>query len=398
MKTRTLHLISMHTSPLDQPGNGDAGGMNVYIASLIKAMLEADDNLNVEVFTLSTAHSARYERTEISNRYVVHTVAFDRAEGARKEDLPEHIDEFVQHIQQYAIASPDVVHSHYWLSGLAALKYAPAGVPTVHTMHTTAAVKNEKAGADEPLEPQYRIDGEQQIIDNCSALVVNTPHELEQMVRLYGADPAKIHIIRPGVDTKIFYPVPKSNTSAHTCEILFAGRPQPLKGPHILIEALALLPTDVDVSLRMIGTSANEYEHRLLKRARELGLENKVSIDSALPADQLAAAMRSADIVACPSSSETFGLVALEAQATGTAVVATRVDGLQDAVAKDLTGLLVDSREPAQWASALEKLIRNPALRQELGATGAQRAHSMDWTSAASNTLDLYSNLTKENN
>ena len=137
-------------------------------------------------------------------------------------------------------------------------------------------------------------------------------------------------------------------------------------------------PTDVDVSLRMIGTSANEYEHRLLKRARELGLENKVSIDPALPADQLAAAMRSADIVACPSSSETFGLVALEAQATGTAVVATRVDGLQDAVAKDLTGLLVDSREPAQWASALEKLIRNPALRQELGATGAQRAHSMD--------------------
>lgn len=396
MKTRTLHLISMHTSPLSQPGNGDAGGMNVYIASLVKAMLAADENLHIEVFTLSTEFGALYERTDLSKRCSVHTLAFERAEGAVKEDLPQLIPEFVEHMRRYAVNTPDIVHSHYWLSGLAALQYAPEGVPIVHTMHTTGAVKNDKAGAGEPLEPQQRIDGERRIVDACDALVVNTMHELEQMVRFYSAEASKLHIIRPGVDTEIFYPAVKTNFSDAAGQILFAGRPQPLKGPHILVEALALLPRELNVSLTMVGTSANDYEHRLVARAKALGLGNKVRIVPALPAPELARAMQQADIVACPSSSETFGLVALEAQATGTAVIATRVDGLQDAVADAESGLLVDSREPSAWAAALEYLIRNPDIRQKLGRAGAQRAQTMDWASAASTTLELYSSLTKE--
>ncbi|MEU4206864.1 glycosyltransferase [Rothia terrae] len=396
MKTRNLHLISMHTSPLSQPGNRDAGGMNVYIVSLVKAMLAADENLHIEVFTLSTEFGAIYERTDLSKRCSVHTLAFERAEGAVKEDLPQLIPEFVEHMRRYAVNTPDIVHSHYWLSGLAALQYAPEDVPIVHTMHTTGAVKNDKACAGEPLEPQQRIDGERRIVDACDALVVNTMHELEQMVRFYSADASNLHIIRPGVDTEIFYPAVKTNFSDAAGEILFAGRPQPLKGPHILVEALALLPRELNVSLTMVGTSANDYEHRLVARAKALGLGNKVRIVPALPAPELARAMQQADIVACPSSSETFGLVALEAQATGTAVIATRVDGLQDAVADAESGLLVDSRDPSAWAAALEYLIRNPDIRQKLGRAGAQRAQTMDWASAASTTLELYSSLTKE--
>lgn len=383
----------MHTSPLAQPGNGDAGGMNVYIASLVQAMLTLDQNLQIEIFTLNTAHDADgYQRKQWGERCVVHTLVLEQDRGARKEDLPALIPDFAREMKRRAVATPDVLHSHYWLSGLAASLYAPY-LPWVHTMHTTAAGKNARAGRGELLEPHERLEAEQFITDTCSALVVNTEHEADQMRKYYGAAAKKIHVIQPGVDRDIFYPAPKNNDSRNAAKLLFAGRPQPLKGPHILIEALALVPRQLDVHLTLVGKSHNSYEEQLLQRAQELGLSDKVIIHPAVTAAQLAQLMREADIVACPSSSETFGLVALEAQSTGTPVLATAVDGLRTAVAHRISGMLIDSRDPADWAEAIANLVQNPHLRHELGRAGARRTATMGWEQASRASLDLYASL-----
>ncbi|QRZ62118.1 glycosyltransferase [Rothia sp. ZJ932] len=391
--SRNLHLISMHTSPLSQPGDGDAGGMNVYIASSMKAVLARYSELTLEVFTLDTAKdSPGYRRIDDGPRCTVHVLSLDQARGARKEELPAYIAAFAAEIKARALAPADVVHSHYWLSGMAVRQYAP-DVPWIHTMHTTAAVKNAHAGAGEPLESQERFNGEQRIINDCSALVVNTPLEAQQMVEHYGAAHQKLHVIRPGVDTDIFYPEPKTNHSPTQAQLLFAGRPQPLKGPHIIIEALALLPESLAVTLTMVGKSHSNYEQQLIDRAHQLGIENQVTVLPAMVASDLAQTMRQADIVLCPSSSETFGLVALEAQATGTPVIATDVDGLTDAVKDEETGVLVADRSPAAWAQAIEQLVQDPKKRQRLGRAGANRSVSMSWSAAADKTVKLYNDL-----
>ncbi|MEX3609422.1 glycosyltransferase [Rothia sp. LK2588] len=387
-----LHLISMHTSPVAQPGQGDAGGMNVYIDRSLRAILAHHRHISVEVFTLSTA-PVKAAVQQLSERAVLHTLYLPQAEGASKAQLPRFIDDFAHAVSRAARRRPDVVHSHYWLSGAVALAYAPE-VPLVHTMHTTAAAKDAAAGEGEPREPALRRETEREIASRAAALVVNTEIEAEQMRVFYSAAPEKLHVIAPGVDTGVFSPSPSqpalhagSATSAH---VVFAGRPQPLKGPHLLVEALALLPEDLRVDLEIIGRSGTDYEDRLLDRAGQLGVSDRVVLREPAPPAALAQAFRRADIVACPSSSETFGLVALEAQACGVPVLASDVDGLRTAVADEESGLLVSPRTPQTWAAAMERMIRDPQLRQRLGAQGRTRALSMRWTDTAAALVHTY--------
>ncbi|MDO4898092.1 MAG: glycosyltransferase [Rothia sp. (in: high G+C Gram-positive bacteria)] len=391
-----LHLISMHTSPLAQPGTGDAGGMNVYIDRSLRALLKLYPQLSVEVFTLNTACKGSRSTERISDRAIVHSIYLPEADCAAKEDLPALVPAFAAAIKQESVRRPDVVHAHYWLSGLAALEYA-TNVPLVQTMHTTAAAKNARLGAGEKPEPQVRLTGEQKIIDELASMVVNTDFEANQMVQFYGADPERLAVIAPGVETGIFAPrlaEPAPNAgSATRAHLVFAGRPQPLKGPHILVEALGLLPGDLEVSLDIIGHSGTGYEAQLLARATQLGLGHKVHLLPSMKPRQLASAFRQADIVACPSSSETFGLVALEAQAAGTPVLATKADGLLSAVEDGATGVLVEPRTPAAWAAALEKLIRDPVARARMGAAGTARAQHMRWDDTAHRLFELYSSL-----
>lgn len=393
-----VHLISMHTSPLAQPGSGDAGGMNVYIDRSLRALLARYPQLSVEVFTLVTSPPSRSVE-QISSRALVHFIYLPQAAGAHKNDLPAFVPDFARALAQAARRKPDLIHSHYWLSGMAALEYAPE-TPLVHTMHTTAAGKNARASADESPEPEIRLAGEQKIIDAVTALVVNTETEAADMVAYYGADPQKIRVITPGVDTGIFKPLP-SQPPAHRgsstqARLVFAGRPQPLKGPHLLVEALALLPRDLSVELVMIGKSGTGYEASLLERAEELGLSSEISLVDPLPPRGLAAQLRQADIVACPSSSETFGLVALEAQACGTPVLASKVDGLMSAVEDGATGHLVAPRTAGAWAEAIEALVRNPAERSRLGAAARERTLTMRWADTATALMELYREITKE--
>lgn len=387
----------MHTSPLAQPGSGDAGGMNVYIERSLSALLEANPQLTVEVFTLASSRQ-QAGQTQYHRRATVTALYLPEAEGARKEDLPELVPGFAMAVRALASRPPHVIHSHYWLSGLAALAAYPQ-VPLVHTMHTTAAVKNARLGEGERPEPDVRLRGEQALVSRAAALVVNTEYEADQMRDFYGARQSQLVTIAPGVDLSIFSPSegvhPLHEGQDDAAHLVFAGRPQHLKGPHLLVEALALLPEGLDVSLDIIGTSGTNYEQLIETRAEELGLADRVRLLPSLPAPELAQAFRQADIVACPSSSETFGLVALEASACGTPVLASKVDGLREAVAADLTGLLVDQRTPAAWADAIEQLVKDPHLRHALGTAGAERARSFTWQATAQNFLQLYQTLNR---
>ena len=306
---------------------------------------------------------------------------------------------------EQALHAPDIIHAHYWLSGQAAARaselWSVQGIgfpiPVLFTPHTTAAAKDARRGEGEAPEPEERYHAEQLMSSYASRVVVNTPLEAQQMGEYYGTDAQKLAIIPPGVDTSIFHTIPGvhplNDTSETRCRIVFAGRPQPLKGPHLLVEALALLPDDLQVDVDIIGRSDSDYERRLLARAVELGVGNRVHLKDPVPASELANIFRAADIVASPSSSETFGLVALEAQACGAAVLATDADGLRFAVENHRTGLLVTPRTPQRWAVAIERLVRAPYLRHSLGANAAARARTMGWDQTARKTLEAYAEV-----
>lgn len=390
-----LHIFSMHTSPLAQPGTGDAGGMNVYINRSLRALLTLDPALTVEVFTLRTDGGP--SRTDvIGERAQVHSLALIGATGATKSGLPAFISDFALAVRAQASRMPNVLHSHYWLSGLAARQAYP-DVPLVQTMHTTAAAKNARLGEGESPEPVERYEGEKQLVEQSAVLVVNTNFEAQQMRHYYGTVDQQIRVVTPGVDTSIFYPSPQIsalNTGrADASHLVFAGRPQPLKGPHLLVEALALLPPELQVSLDIIGTSGSTYEQKLLERGRQLNLEHAVRLIPSLSAPSLAEAFRKADIVVCPSSSETFGLIALEAQACAAPVLASKIDGLIEAVSDGITGVLVPERTPQAWAQAIESLVQAPDRRQSLGVAGAERARRMTWEHTASALNHIYRQL-----
>ena len=400
-----VHLFSMHTDPFAQPGSGDAGGMNVYIARSVEAMLAADPALRIEVFTLDFGDGAA-ERSAAPEhpRCRVHYVPVSGTRGAAKNDLPKFTGGFAQAAVEAAQWVPQLIHAHYWLSGVAALNaaahYATAtagsrtNVPVLFTPHTTAAAKDAHRGANEPAEPGYRRAEEGRIIVEANLIIANTPVEADQLQGYYGADPSRLRVITPGVDTSIFCPVAgvhaENEGSDTRSRIVFAGRSQPLKGPHLLVEALGLLPDDLLVELDIIGRSDSDYEQLLLQRAAQLQVADRVHLRPPVPASELAQIFRRADIVASPSSSESFGLVALEAQAAGAAVLASDVDGLRYAVENHVSGLLVAPRTPQHWAVAIERVVRAPRLRLTLGAQAAARARSFSWEATAQKTLAAY--------
>ena len=319
---RTVHVYSMHTDPFAQPGSGDAGGMNVYIAQSVRAMLTINPQLKVEVFTLNRTpqapERAHVEDPEWGSRLVRHYIDVPAAREATKNDLAEYLEDFAQSCVTHAMNVPDVIHAHYWLSGWAAVqaegawsrRLFPGRVPDgaddsgssdgsgehrlstravaiFFTPHTTAAAKDARRGPGEPAEPRIRHSIENRLPAFVDGYIVNTPLEAEELAQSHPSLSGRISIITPGVDTDIFRPFPgvhpDHDTSETRCRIVFAGRPQPLKGPHLLVEALALLPRDLQVELDIIGRSESDYEHRLLDRAAELGLADQVRLKDPVP-------------------------------------------------------------------------------------------------------------------
>ncbi len=407
-------MLSVHTSPLHQPGTGDAGGMNVYIVELARRLAEI--GVEVEVFTRATS-AALPPAVELAPGVLVRHVAAGPYEGLAKEDLPAQLCAFTHGVMQAEASHRpgyyDLVHSHYWLSGhvgwLAAQRW---GVPLVHAMHTMAKVKNAALAAGDSAEPPARVIGESQIVRAADRLVANTDDEARDLLHHYDADPARVAVVRPGVNLDVFRPDgpdgPGGGTRAAARAALglprdafvplFAGRIQPLKAPDVLLRAVALL-LDRDPALRerlvvpVVGGPSGSglaKPEALQKLAARLGIGDVVRFAPPVAQESLARWFRAASVLVMPSYSESFGLVALEAQACGTPVVAAAVGGLPVAVRDGVTGYLVEGHDPADYAAALGRLAADPALSARMGAAAAGHAAGFGWDAAARATADVY--------
>ncbi len=403
---RRVAMISLHTSPLDQPGTGDAGGMNVYVLELARRL--AQRKVEVDVFTRATG-SALPPVADVSDGIRVHHVAAGPYEGLTKQELPAQLCAFAREVLRaeayHAPGYYDLVHSHYWLSGqVGALARDRWGVPLVHTMHTMAKVKNAALADGDTPEPRARVIGEEQVVAAADMLVANTDDEGKQLLDLYDADPGRVEVVHPGVDLATFHDVGMAGARerlglpANGPVITFVGRIQPLKAPDVMLRAVAVLVErrpELRSSLTVAvvgGPSGSGLEHpdSLVRLAEELGISRLVRFVPPVRQQELVDWYAASSLVCVPSYSESFGLVAIEAQATGTPVVAAAVGGLTTAVHDGRSGLLVEGHDPASYAVALERVLFEPGLHQILAAGAATHAQQFGWDRTADSMIEIY--------
>jgi D-inositol-3-phosphate glycosyltransferase len=398
-------MLSVHTSPLDAPGGGDAGGMNVYIVETAKRL--AERGVDVEIFTRATSRR-QPAIVPVSPGVHVRHVTAGPLEALPKGDLPAQLCAFTAGVMRAEVRHEpgwyDVIHSHYWLSGQVGwLARERWGVPLVHSAHTLAKVKNALLAAGDDPEPRSRIIGEEQVVAVADRLVASTDEEADQLVRLYGADPDCVRTIAPGVDLDNFTPGSALaarrrlglSGDAHT--LLYVGRIQPLKAPDVLLRAAAEVAADPEFTGRLqvvvLGAPSGSglaHPHRLRALRDRLGLRDVVSFHPPVPRDVVADYYRAADLTVVPSHTESFGLVALESQACGTPVVAAAVGGLRTAVADDRSGVLVDGHEPRQWAKVISDLLRTPNELDRLRSGARAHALRFSWDRTADGLLAAY--------
>ncbi len=399
---RRIAMFSVHTSPLEQPGTGDAGGMNVYVAEVAKHL--AATGREVEIFTRATTGTLPPHVELVPGVTVTHIPA-GPYEGLSKHDLPGQLCAFTAGVLRVGAARPeghfDLVHSHYWLSGqvgwLASERWR---VPLVHTMHTMARVKNAALAAGDTPEPPGREIGEAQVVEAADRLVANTAEEARQLVDLYAADPARVSVVPPGVDLGTFTPGDRAAARAavglpgDAQVLLFVGRIQPLKAPDLLIRAARqLLDRSPGRPLLVVvigGPSGTGLDHpeSLAELAADLGMAQQVRFVKPVERRRLADFYRAADLVAVPSYNESFGLVAIEALACGTPVVAARVGGLPTAVGD--AGVLVDGHDVGAWADALQRLLLDDDARAELARRAPRHAAGFGWERTTRRLLEVY--------
>jgi D-inositol-3-phosphate glycosyltransferase len=385
-------VLSLHTSPLEQPGTGDAGGMNVYITQTATRM--ARQGVAVEVFTRATS-SDLSPVAELAPGVLVRHVTAGPYEVLARDELPAQLCPFTAGVlRTEARHEPgyyDLVHSHYWLSGqVGYLVRDRWGVPLVHSAHTLAKVKNAALADGDTPEPRTREIGEQQVVDEADQLIANTDVEAAQLVDLYGARPEMVHTVAPGVDLDLFRPGSRPaarralGIDPSAVVLAFVGRIQPLKAPDVLLRAAAELlargavPRSRLVVVVVGGPSGTGLEAptALQELAASLGISDVVRFLPPRRGEALRDVYRAADVVAVPSHNESFGLVALEAQACGTPVVAAAVGGLPVAVAHGRSGLLVPGHRAGTWASALSSALH---LRTRLSVGAVAHATEFSW-------------------
>ena len=411
----------MHTSPLDQPGTGDAGGLNVYVVEVAKQLARRD--IEVEIFTRAVCPDTP-PVVELVPGVLVRNVVAGPFEELDKNSLPGQICPFTFGVLRTEAAFEpgryDLLHAHYWLSGqVAAVAAERWGVPLIQSMHTLGKVKNLALAGGDCAEPEVRIRGESEVIAAADRLVANTAAEARQLVELYGADPLRVKTVSPGVDLSLFSPGSVSAVSGTSgvsgvsgtltararlglpldaVVLVFAGRIQPLKGPDVVLHAAAeLLRSSPALADRLVvvfvgGPSGSEVgaPGRLDGLAATLGISGCVRQEPPCPQRELADWYRAATLVLVPSHSESFGLVALEAQACGTPVVAAAVGGLRTAVRDGSSGVLVDGHDPCVWARELEKLIGSPGRLAALSRGAIEHASAFGWPATADELIGVY--------
>jgi D-inositol-3-phosphate glycosyltransferase len=410
MNSRRIATLMVHTSPLDQAGTGDAGGMNIYVIEAAQNM--AAMGVKVDIFTRRTDADIA-DVVEVSPGVRVIQLNVGPISGVTKEQLPTFIPalsaEFKKSLSE---TKYDVIHAHYWISGKVAMPVAKElNIPLVHTMHTMARVKNLNLAEGEVPEPMIRVQGETQVVAAADSLIANTDAEAASLVSLYEACPDNVSVVSPGVNLKVFTAgagkaaarefvgLPKD---AHI--ITFVGRIQPHKGPEVLIRSIAEmvhhsphLRPKLIVNIIGGASGANQSEvERLKELVTWLGIDDVVRFAPPVPREDLPQWYRAADLICVPSYSESFGLVALEAQACGTPVVATAVGGLRTAIADGISGVLVDGHDPRAWSSVLARLIQDPQRRVLLSMGAIEHASHFGWDATSRGTLDIYDRVLSE--
>lgn len=406
-----IAILSVHTSPLHQPGTGDSGGMNVYIAETAKRI--AARGIEVEIFTRATS-LVEPEFTELAPGVLVRHIPAGPFEGLRKEDLPAQLCAVTAGVLRAEAAKNegfyDLVHSHYWLSGQVGwIAQERWGVPLVHTMHTMARVKNLTLAQGDAPEPAIREIGEEQVVTAADRLVANTHAEAKELIELYHADPNRVRVVHPGVDLDVFVPGNQEAARTHlklasnAIVLLFVGRIQPLKAPDVLIEAAAeILKRNPELRIRLVvaicgGPSGSGLERpdALMTLADDLGVADVVRFVPPTSRAELVNWFQAASVCVVPSYSESFGLVAIEAQACGTPVVAARVGGLPTAVRDGISGVLVDGHNAENWASEILKVVTNDALRAKLSAGAIAHASHFGWEDTTDKLISVYNEAVK---
>jgi D-inositol-3-phosphate glycosyltransferase len=401
---RRVATLMVHTSPLDQAGMGDAGGMNIYVCESAQQM--AAQGIKVDIFT-RRANNDHPDIVDLGNGVRVIHLNVGPVHGVTKEALPALIPNLSQEFKKALTAEQyDVIHSHYWISGKVAMPVAKElGIPLIHTMHTMARVKNLALAEGEIPEPMIRVQGESQVVAAADALIANTDAEAASLVSLYEACPDNVSVVSPGVNLSMFTTgsgkqVARKNldlpVDAHI--VTFVGRIQPHKGPEVLIRAVTEMvghsPALRAKLITMIvggASGANGAEvDRLKELVNWLGISDVVRFAPPVERKDLADYYRAADLVCVPSYSESFGLVALEAQACGTPVVASAVGGLRTAVADGISGVLVDGHNPRAWSSVIARLLQEPQRRILLSMGALEHASHFGWAATSRGTLDIY--------
>ncbi len=407
---KRVAMLSVHTSPLDQPGTGDAGGMNVYIVELSKQL--AASGVEVEIFTRATS-GLLPPVVQVAPGIAVRHVIAGPLEGLTKAELPAQLCTFARGLLSteaaYEPGYYDLIHSHYWLSGqVGALARDRWGVPLVHSMHTMAKVKNASLAAGDTPEPLARLIGEEQVVQAADLMIANTGEEGRQLVKLYGARADRVRVITPGVDLETFRPGDAAAARRRlgmrpdALVVLFVGRIQPLKAPDVVIRATAdLVKRRPDLRDRLVvpvigGTSGSGLQspHELSRLASACDVSDLVRFVPPVPQAHLVDYYTAATVVCVPSYNESFGLVAIEAQACAAPVVAANVGGLPTAVVDGTTGVLVDGHDPTDYARVFERLLTDPAEVARLGAAAAAHAQTFSWAKNAEQTLRAYASAT----
>ncbi|MGC3994955.1 MAG: glycosyltransferase [Propionicimonas sp.] len=394
-------FVSMHTSPAAVPGTGDAGGMNVV--ELAQADALAALGHQVDLVT-RRSHPDDPDTVELQRGVTLHHVDAGPRTPLAKSAIDDHIGEFSAGLAR--LAPPDVVHSHHWMSGVAALPVARTwGVPHVQSFHSVAAPPGSPLSAGEPPESPRRVPGEAAVAKESQAVVAISAAEAQTVIDRCGADPDRVSIVSPGVDHTLFRPLAAGEERWNATGgedawprgyVLIAARLEPLKGPDLAIQAVAGLDAEIRPHLVVAGDASSafaSYGRELHAMVADAGLSDGVTFLPAQPRPELARLLRGARVLLVPSHSETFGLVALEAAASGTPVIAASAGGLREAVAHGVTGQLMDSRRPEDWSLALTRLLMVPGLLARMGAVSRVHARRFDWGWAAQRLVAVYRQL-----
>ncbi|GAC1615582.1 MAG: glycosyltransferase [Ktedonobacteraceae bacterium] len=400
----SVAMLSVHTSPLDTPGRTkDAGGMNVYIRELARELGHPGYlQTTIDIFTRWTNERTPRIVQLSPNVRVIHIKAGPLAPIA-KNDLYQYLPAFTQHIDDFRRAEArqyDVIHSHYWLSGVAAMPLARRwDIPHVTMFHTIARLK-QMANPQEPELP-LRLEMEQQLMQTADRIIASTVDERTQIIRYCGATASQIEVIACGVDLQMFVPQDKRQAreklslKLHQPMLLFVGRLDPFKGPDVFLRAAALMEEDTQLVLVGGKDQGDAEVQQLQQLASDLHIRERVHFLAARSQEELPLLYSAADVTVVPSYHESFGLVAVESLACGTPVVATRAGGLMTVVQNGETGYLVP-RCPGFFAERLDTLLREPDVLESMRLAARPSVLHFSWKDVADQVSNTYSDVVHE--